>query len=130
MLTEHANICLLKKLDITSHDCRAALFHPDVVWHFFNPKAPDLSGDYHGIEGIADFLERLQSLSNGTFRIEPQDARAIGSELVVAQTRNRFSDGETMTEFDVATVWRVFEGKIAEVWDIPAVYTADIRHLT
>ena len=126
MRKDHPNLDVLKRLDITDALSRDRLFHPDVVWHYYNSKAPELNGEYQGVEGIVDFLEQLNDLTHGTFRISPVDACSVGCELVLAQTRNSFSVRGTKTEFDVVTVWRILDGKIAEVWDIPAVNTVSL----
>lgn len=46
-------------------------FAEDFVFHFFNPQLPDLAGDYHGIDGMADLFERLEELSDTGFRNVP-----------------------------------------------------------
>ena len=37
-------------------------FADDFVFHFFNPQLPDLAGDYHGFDDIADLFGRLAEL--------------------------------------------------------------------
>ena len=123
MNAEHPNVKILKQVDMTDRTGWPEIFHRDVVWHFYNDQEPDLAGDYKGYDGIADFLTRLQTLSEGTFAIDPKAAVAIGDELVVAQTCNRLAYAGNMVEFDVVTVWRMIDGLITEVWDIPAVNT-------
>ena len=123
MTPEHPNVKILKQVDLTEATSWSQLFHPDVVWHFYNDQEPDLAGDYKGHDGIANFLTTLQTLSEGTFTVEPKEAFAIGDELVVAQTCNRLAYAGKMVEFDVVTVWRIIDSLIVEVWDIPAVNT-------
>ena len=123
MNAEHPNVKILKQVDMTDRAGWPEIFHRDVVWHFYNDQEPDLAGDYKGYDGIAEFLTRLQTLSEGTFAIDPKAAVAIGDELVVAQTCNRLAYAGKMVEFDVVTVWRMIDGLITEVWDIPAVNT-------
>ncbi|MEJ8560838.1 nuclear transport factor 2 family protein [Yoonia sp. GPGPB17] len=124
MKTEHANIDLISTINITDMAADTDRFHPDVIWHFFNPNAPELAGSYNGLTGIADFFRKVRSYGNGSFQVNPRGAWAVGDELVVVQTRNRLGDGATAIEFDVVLVWRVIEGKVAEVWDIPSVQAA------
>jgi hypothetical protein len=38
--------------------------HPDVAWHYFNPRLPEVAGDYHGASGIERFFALLASKSN------------------------------------------------------------------
>ena len=46
-------------------------FADDFVFHFFNPQLPDLAGDYHGFDGVADLFERLNQLSETGFHKVP-----------------------------------------------------------
>ena len=124
MHTTHPNIDLGTRIDTTDMAAQVDLFHPDVIWHFFNPMAPDLAGAYHGVEGIAEFFQKVGNFSQGTFAIEPRGAWAVGDELVVVQPCNRLTQAGVASEFDVVVVWRLVDGKIAEIWDIPAIHTA------
>lgn len=48
---------------------------------------------------------------------------AVGDELVVVQTKNTMIlEGEAIA-VDVVIVWRIVDGRIKEVWDIPSAYT-------
>ncbi|MBY5935132.1 nuclear transport factor 2 family protein [Tateyamaria omphalii] len=123
MQTEHANIDLIAKIDITDIPAQADLFQRDVVWHFFNPMAPNLAGSYRGVDGIAEFFDKVRGHGHGSFAVQPKLAWAVGDELVVVQSRNRLGQGIEAINFDVVVVWRIIDGKIAEVWDIPAVNT-------
>jgi hypothetical protein len=49
MIEEHPNISLLKRLDFANLAGAADLFAEDFVWHFFNPRLPDVEGDYFGL---------------------------------------------------------------------------------
>ncbi len=123
MPQEHANISLLKRLDLTNISGCASLFSEDFVWHFFNPKLPELEGDYVGLTGLSDFFLKLGTLTQGTFKSEPQSATAYGDELVVAHARNTlFVEGRTVAT-DAIVVWRIVDGHFVEAWDIPSVYT-------
>ncbi|MEJ6393497.1 nuclear transport factor 2 family protein [Gymnodinialimonas sp. 2305UL16-5] len=124
MQTEHPNIELINRIDTTDIPAQADLFQPDVVWHFFNAQAADIAGSYCGIDGLSEFFRKVHAHGDGSFAISPRGAWAVGDELVVVQTRNRLGRGEAAIEFDVIVVWRIIDGKIAEVWDIPAVNTA------
>ena len=42
-------------------------------------------------------------------------------------TKNRLTRDDALIETDVVVVWRIVDGKVAEVWDIPSVYAADKR---
>ena len=49
---------------------------------------------------------------------------AVGDELVVTHTKNRMTLQGRPIATDVVVVWRIVDGRIAEVWDIPSVHTA------
>lgn len=121
---EHPNITLLRRVDITKLDQCADVFAEDAVFHFFNPKLPEVAGDYRGVEQIATFFAKMAGLTGGSFKVTVRDARAVGDELVVVQTLNEMTLAGAEIAVDVVVVWRFVDGKITEVWDIPAVFTA------
>lgn len=123
----HPNVALLSRLDPTDMAGSGDVFAEDVVWHFFNPLLPDVQGDYVGLSGVRAFFEKMDALTDGTFSVEPISTTACGDELVVVQTRNRMKLGDRSIETDVVTVWRIVDGHIAEVWDIPSVHTAAVH---
>ncbi len=57
------------------------------------------------------------------FHNEPHSLTPFGDELVVAYATNTVSFGGAAIDVDAVVVWRVFEGRIHEIWDIPAVNT-------
>ena len=98
-------------------------FADDFVFHFFNSQLPDLDGDYHGFDGIADLFERLGELGETGFRQVHHSLTPCGDELLVAFVTNTVGFDGTTIDVDAVVVWRVFGGKIHEAWDIPAVNT-------
>ena len=98
-------------------------FADDFVFHYFNPQLPDLCGDHHGFDGIADLFKRFAELSETGFRQVHHSLTPCGDELLVAFVTNTLSFGGMMIDVDAVVVWRVFDGKIHEAWDIPAVNT-------
>jgi hypothetical protein len=99
------------------------LFAQDVVFHFFNPRLPELAGDHHGLDGISAFFDRLRQESDTGFHNEPHSLTPFGDELVVAYATNTLSFGGAAIDVDAVVVWRVFDGRIQEIWDIPAINT-------
>jgi hypothetical protein len=99
------------------------LFAQDVVFHFFNPHLPDLAGDHQGFEGISAFFDRLRETSDTGFHNEPHSLTPFGDELVVAYATNTVGFGGATIDVDAVVVWRVFGGRIHEIWDIPAINT-------
>ncbi len=123
MSDPHPNVALIERLDI--HDIAASkdVFAEDAVFRYFNPLLPDLQGDYVGLTGIRDFFQKIGALSEGSFRIEPVSAEAVGNELVVVHTRNSLTFDNQPITMDVVVIWRIVNGRITEVWDIPSVFT-------
>lgn len=121
--TLHPNLSVLTKLDIRNLDACRSLFADDFVWHYFNPRLPELEGKHRGFEGLKGFFARLGERSNGSFRNSVIDARPMGDELVVTHVCNQMElDGDAI-ELDAVVIWRIVGSKIAEAWDIPAVNT-------
>jgi ketosteroid isomerase-like protein len=122
MTDEHPNVTLLKRLDFSNLDGAAQLFAENFVWHFFNPRLPDVEGDYVGLSGLQTFLEKMVALTEGTFKVEPISMTAAGDELVVMHNKNRMTLQGMSIETDVVVVWRIVGGRFSEVWDIPSVH--------
>lgn len=93
------------------------------VFHYFNARLPELSGDYRGYDGLRSLFGKLHSTSGGTFRVEPVSRTAFGDELVVVHAKISLKHSGTDLEIDSLVVWRVVDGRVAEAWDIPAVNT-------
>ena len=89
MIEEHANVALLKRLDIRNMLAATDLFAKDVVWHYFNPRLPEFQGDYAGLTEIQTFFETIGAMTSGTFKIEPVSMTAVGEDLVFTQTKKR-----------------------------------------
>ena len=123
MTKDHPNLVLLSKLDIRDLNASAALFSDDFVWHYFNPKLPDVAGDYIGVDGLKRFFASIAGKTDGTFKVEPISVTPIGGELVVVHARDTMELEENSIAVDVVVVWRIVEGKIAEAWDIPSAFT-------
>lgn len=121
MTGEHPNVSLVKRFDPGDLAGSAELFTRDFVWHFYNPRLPDLQGDYVGASGLQAFFQKLAAVTEGTFEVERVSIYAFGDELVVMHNKNRMAFGGQSIEVHVAVVWRVVGGRVAEVWDIPSV---------
>ena len=123
MTDEHPNISLIKKLDPVNLAAGAEYFAEDVIWHYFNPRLPDIQGDYVGLTGMKTFFETMGAITKGTFRVQPMSMVAVGEELVTMHTRNTMTiEGESIAT-DVVLVWRIVDRRVKEIWDIPSVYT-------
>lgn len=123
MTEDHANVALLKRLDLRNLAASAKLFAPDFVWHYVNPNLPDLEGDYVGVDGLRTFFDRIGAKTGGSFKVEPVSATAFGDELLVAHVRNSLCLQDRTIAIHAIVVWRVVNGRLAEAWDIPSAYT-------
>lgn len=124
MTDTHPNVALLSRFDPANLAGIAEVLAEDFVWHFVNPRLPELQGDYVGAAGLQEFFERIQFFSAGTFKIKPVCINAFGDELVVVHVKDTMVLEGTPMEIDAVVVWRIVDGKIFEAWDIPAVHTA------
>lgn len=68
MTDEHPNMALLKRLDLGNLAGTGDVFAENFVWHFFNPRLPDVEGDYAGLSGLQTFFEKMGKLTEGTLR--------------------------------------------------------------
>ena len=126
MNKEHPNITVLKRLDLTNMAATAEVLAEDVVWHYFNPKLPEMHGDYIGRERFVDFFKRMATTTNGTFKVNPVSITPMGDELVVVHVKDTMVLKGSEMEIDAVVVWRILDGKIKEAWDIPAIHTANM----
>lgn len=126
MTEVHPNVAVLRRFDPRNVAGSADVIAEDVVFHFFNPKLPDIQGDYVGLAAVQEFFGKMAEKTAGTFRVNPVSATAVGDELVVVQSKNTMILEGRQIEIDVVVVWRIVEGRISEVWDIPSVHTARV----
>ena len=119
----HPNVALITRLDTKNLGADSTLFADDFVWRYFNPKLPELHGAHRGVEGLAAFFKVLSERTRGSFHINPISVTAFGDELVVTHVQNSLTwEGESVM-IDAIVVWRVVEGRLAEAWDIPSLYS-------
>ena len=118
----HPNLAVIARFDPADLDRTIDVFAGDAVWHFFNPLLPDFQGDFVGHAGIRAFFDGIAQRTGGSFAVHPVSVTPVGDELLVAHTRNAMDFGDHHVETDVVVVWRIVEGRIAEVWDIPSVH--------
>ena len=128
MTEVHPNVALLSRFDPANVAGATDVFADDVVWHYFNPLLPDIQGDYVGLTALQEFFGKMAEKTAGTFRVNPISATAAGDELVVVHSKNTMVLEGRQIETDVVVVWRIVDGRITEVWDIPSVHTAHVSH--
>jgi ketosteroid isomerase-like protein len=129
-VAEHPNISIVKRVGsaIQAGDIGGArdVLGEDVVWHYFNPRLPELAGDYVGVPAVAAFFESVARRTGGTFRVEPVSASSAGDELVVTHGRLQLTLDARQIQTDAVVVWRLHNDRVVEVWDIPAVHVQSV----
>ena len=121
--TVHPNMAVLAKLNLKDLDACGDVFSDSFIWHYFNPRLPELEGDHLGIEGLKNFFGKLNDGRTSGFQVNVIDSRPVGDELVVTQVCNRLDMEGNAIEFDAVVIWRILDRKIAEGWDVPAINT-------
>lgn len=103
----------------------AATFSTDAVWH--QPGTNPLSGDHVGPDAIIAHLGRFMQVSGDTFALETESATEAGD---LVSTTVRFSaqraDRADLDQHGI-DVFRVADGRIAEVWLISEDQDAEDR---
>ncbi len=123
----HPNLLVLQQFNPANIGGSTQVIAEDAVFHYYNPKLPDMHGDYVGKQGFKDFFGAISGKTKGTFKVIPVSIAPMGDELVVTHVKDSMTlDGQEM-EIDAVVVWRIVDGKIKEAWDIPAIYTAQIH---
>ncbi|NAY91344.1 nuclear transport factor 2 family protein [Muricauda sp. JGD-17] len=128
MNTIHPNIAVLSQFDPNNTAGPLEILSEDAVLHFFNPKLPDVQGDYIGPKGFQDFFKKMAGFSGGSFKVHPISITPMGDELVVTHVKDTMVLNGQRMELDAVVVWRIVDGKITEAWDIPAIHTAKVSN--
>lgn len=129
MTDEHPNIAVFKRFDPANVAETVDVFSEDVIWHYYNPRLPDLHGDYIGRAGIQTFFEKLSVLAGSAFKVSIVSVSAVGDELLVVHRKQVMDLEGHHIESDVVVVWRIVDGRIAEVWDIPSIHAVSISQV-
>lgn len=123
MNEEHPNISVLKRFNPKNHETASEILAEDVVFRYFNPKFPEIEGNYVGIEGFMDFFKKMATHTKGTFQTKPISIFPVGDEFVVTYVQHSMVLNGQQIAPKALVVWRIVDGKIKDAWDIPAVYT-------
>ena len=124
MANEHPNISILKRFNPANPNTLAEVLAEDFVWHYINPKLPDLEGDYVGLSGLTDFFTRLGGRTGGSFKINPVSITPMGDEIITTHVKDTMVLEGNRMEIDAIVIWCIINGKIKEAWDIPVIHTA------
>lgn len=117
---KHPNTILLEKLyaDFQKGDLKSVLAVCAESMTFQIPGKSKLSGKYDKSNVVNGFIEKLTSLSNGTFKLETHDI--LGSDLhaAVLATSRLTKDGKVV-ELRTVHIWRFQEGKPVAWYEYP-----------
>jgi len=128
MNKEHPNISILKRFNPSNPSTVAEVLAEDFVWHYFNPKLPEMEGDYFGLSGLTDFFKGIGGRTSGSFKVNPISIIPMGDELIITHVKDMMLLKGKQIQTEAVVVWRIVNGKIREAWDIPAIYTAKLSN--
>jgi ketosteroid isomerase-like protein len=94
-------------------DTLRKVFAHNVVFHQ-SGRSP-LAGDYHGIDQVLGFFQKLAERSGGTFRVTLHDVLANHEHAVGLHTAEAEREGRHLRS-RTALVLHVRDGKITEAW--------------
>ena len=129
MNKEHPNISILKRFNPANPNTLAEVLAKDFIWHYINPKLPDLEGDYFGLSGLTDFFQKLAGRTSDTFKVNPISIAPMGDELIITHVKDTMVLEDKPKEIDAIVLWCIIEGQIKEAWDIPIVHTAKMKKM-
>ncbi|HEX2085751.1 MAG TPA: nuclear transport factor 2 family protein [Solirubrobacteraceae bacterium] len=94
----------------------AELLAEDVAWHV--PGTSPIAGDHRGREAVLSYFERRRTLADHTFVMHPKGVLEDGDAVVQLVDGEARIGGELRT-WSTAGVYRIANGRIAEVWLVP-----------
>ena len=126
-MAQQPNEALIRKLlnAFSERDLETILaaIPPDAVWHFPGRRGR-LAGTHRGRDEILRFLADVETLTNGTFRMQLEDVVAGDRHAVVLFTGRAEREGKSLENPTCLRV-RFEDGRITEVWefvwDLPSV---------
>jgi uncharacterized protein len=105
---------LLARRDL---DSLVQLLSDDVAWHV--PGRNPLAGDYRGRAQVIELFSKLLNLTGETARVGLEDVLA-NDRFAVALEAGTAGRGKRRVSTRNVTVYRIEEGRIAEVWFHPS----------
>jgi ketosteroid isomerase-like protein len=104
-------------------DTLRGLFTEDVVWHY--PGTSQFAGDTSGIDALLAWFGRSYQESGGTLQIELHDVLANGERAISLTTVRAEREGRRIEDTSTQ-VFRIVDGRVAEVWTQPGdLYATD-----
>lgn len=115
-MADHPNARLLKRL---YEGDRAALYDamaPDYVAHV--PGNSMVAGDYHGVHGHIDHIERFMTLTGGTMRKQLPGVFLADDHWGLVPSRLLAQRGAATLDLQGFGLWRFEDGRVVEHWGL------------
>lgn len=90
-------------------------FAPDIIWHYAG-RSP-ISGDYHGVGQVMEWLGRSFELSEGTLTIELHDIVGNEEHVVALASVRATRSGKQLSD-DSVQIFHMRDGRATEVWTL------------
>jgi adenine phosphoribosyltransferase len=92
------------------------LLAEDIVWHV--PGDSPIAGDHRGPDAVLDYFSRRRAIAGGTMRMIPKGTLEDGNAVAML-VDGRAHLGGADVEWSTVGVYRIRDGRIAEVWLVP-----------
>ena len=115
---EHPNVDIFKRLytAFTTGDMTKVgeEFTDNLVWHI--PGKNTISGDYKGRDSTLEVFSKMFEATNGTYKPEILDILGNDKHVAAYLHATAKRNGKALDQ-DYVFMFRIDEGKIAEVWE-------------
>lgn len=99
-----------------STDRVAELLTDDIVWHV--PGSSPIAGDHRGHHGVVEYFKARRRIAGNSMRLRPGEV-LTEEDLVVQRVDGTALLGGESVDWRTVGVYRLEEGRIAEVWLVP-----------
>ncbi len=115
---EHPNLDLMRRYSaaMNAGDAAAALpyFAEDLVVHM--PGSSNHAGTYRGQGAVFDYYTKVFRDTDGQFEVLGIDDHLVSDEHAATLVRWRLHRGDRVLEVDRIALYRIEDGRIAEIW--------------
>jgi ketosteroid isomerase-like protein len=92
------------------------LLDDSIVWHV--PGTSPIAGDHRGPDAVLRYFLRRRELARGTMRMHERELLIDGDAVIQLVDGTAELDGQP-TRWRTVGVYRVRDGRVAEVWLVP-----------
>jgi uncharacterized protein len=97
-------------------DSVVELLTEDIVWHV--PGASPIAGDHRGHDAVTEYFLARRRIADRSMRLHPGEMVAE-EDLVVQRVDGSAEVGGEPVSWKTVGIYRLEEGRIAEVWLVP-----------